>query len=219
MSIARFVVAGLLAAAVLGGCAGTRPIVTIRENGDDLMKRGDYAAAAVEYQEIVDRYPGDWRGQYKLGLCLIQLDRLAEARRALEVAHTRRPGDLDVADALAETIYRQGDDAHLFTFLRERADRLGTVHAYLRLAEYGLRMSDPDSALVAAETAIEIDDGLSVEPYLVAADVAERVGDVETAVRRLRQEYGIDPEDERISERLRKHGQIPGPTIVLAPGR
>jgi Tfp pilus assembly protein PilF len=80
-------------------------------------------------------------------------------------------------------------------------------------------MNDPDSAQVAIRTAIELDDGRSVEPYLVAADLAERLGDLDLAVRRLRQAYGIDSRNDRVRERLRDLGEIPGPTLALPPGR
>jgi Flp pilus assembly protein TadD len=209
----------VLAAIVLAACATQRPIDTVRESGDRAYNRGDYSLAAAEFEEIAQRYPGDWEAQYMLGLTMLELDRLADARRALEIAHDRRPNDPKVIDALAEVMYRQNDAAELFAFLREQAETVQSPQAYLRLARYSLEMNDPDSAQVAIRTAIELDDGLSVEPYLAAAELAERLGDLELAVRRLRQAYGIDPRDERVRERLRDLGEIPGPTLALPPGR
>ena len=117
------------------------------------------------------------------------------------------------------TLFQQGDEAQLFAFLRERAESTQTVRAYLRLARYSVEMKDPDSANVALETAIALDGGQSVEPYLAAADLAADLGDPEMAVYRLRQAFGIAPHDERISDRLRALGEVPGPTIALPPGR
>ena len=82
-----------------------------------------------------------------------------------------------------------------------------------------MAIGDIDSANLAVETAIEIDDGRTPQPYLDSADLAERLGDLELAIRRLRQAYGIDPDDEAISDRLMALGEIPGPTVALPPGR
>ena len=82
-----------------------------------------------------------------------------------------------------------------------------------------MALNDPDSAQVALETAIAVDEGKTVEPYLQAAAFAQRLGDLEMALRRLRQAYGINPYDERVKQRLRELGEVPGPTIALPPGR
>ena len=50
------------------------------------------------------------------------------------------------------------------------------------------------------------------------ADLAERLGDTDLALRRLRQAYGIEAENAVIADRLREYGEIPGPTVVLPPG-
>ena len=71
---------------------------------------------------------------------------------------------------------------------------------------------------MALETAIRLDGARSVEPYLDAAGFAERLGDIDQALRRLRQAYGIDPRDQRVQQRLRALGEVPGPTILLPPG-
>jgi tetratricopeptide (TPR) repeat protein len=120
-----------------------------------------------------------------------------------------------VADALAEAMYAQEDYNRLFSFLRERAEATKTAQAYLRLARFAMDTNDADTARWAYDQAIEVDAGASVEPYVQAAAFHERVGDIEGAVRRLRQAYGIDPYDPRVSERLRALGEIPGPTIAL----
>jgi tetratricopeptide (TPR) repeat protein len=209
----------VLAAVILCACATQRPTPTVRESGDLRFKRGDYIGAAVEYQEIVARFPGDWEAQYKLGLCQMELGQLAEAERSLTIAHSRRRDHWGITDALAEVLYWQGDEAKLFAFLRQQAESTQSVGAYLRLADYSMKMNDPDSATVAIETAIELDGAQSVEPYILAADLAEQLGDTELAILRLRQALGMAPEDERIADRLRALGEVPGPTIALPPGR
>lgn len=206
----------LASLAILIGCE--RPIETIRASGDFQFEHGDYAAAAPEYAEITARYPGDWQAHYRLGQSLLEIGKPAEARHALEIAHSRRPHDSHVADALAEAMYQQGDETRLFAFLRERAESTQNVEAYLRLARYAVDLSDPDSAKVALEAAIEFDDGRTVEPYLEAAAFALRLGDVDLALRRLRQAYSVSPRDNRVRQRIRDLGEVPGPTLALPPG-
>ena len=63
-----------------------------------------------------------------------------------------------------------------------------------------------------------IDEGRSTEPYIQAAAFAEAIGDMDEALRRLRQAYGINPGDTRVTQRLRDLGEVPGPTIALPPG-
>ena len=81
----------LLLALLTVGCQTVRPPETVRRSGDHLFERGNYAAAAEEYGEIVARYPGDWRAQYKYGLSLLELEQNADARQALEIALTQKP--------------------------------------------------------------------------------------------------------------------------------
>ena len=208
-----------IAFATSAGCQTDTPVHILRERADREFERNRYAEAADNYREIAERYPGDWRAQYKLGLALLETGELVEARNALEVAYTRQPNNLDVVDALAEVMYRQRDDEYLYSFLRQRAERTQSVRSYLRLAEYARALGDPDSAVVAVETAIEISDGQAVEPYIAAAELALELQNDELALRRLRQAYGIDPRNERVNELLRELGEVPGPTIALPPGR
>ncbi len=203
---------------VLGCGCSQRPTPAMRDRGDFLYDHGHYAAAADQYAEITNRYPGDWEAHYKLGLCRLELGQLADARRELEIAHTSSPRNGDVIDALAETMFRQGESEGLFDFVKQRAGSQQTVRAWLRMARYAAELGDADTDSTAFETAIVIDDGASVEPYLQASAFAESLGDMDEALRRLRQAYGIDPHDPMVNERLRALGEIPGPTIILPPG-
>ncbi len=204
---------------VFSGCSsGPRPVPALGREADWHFSRGEYDQAVTLYKEMAARYPGDWQAQYHYGVCQLELGETYEARQALEVAHTRRPGHVGIVDALAESMYLLGDENHLFAFLRERAESTQSVEAYLRLARYALELGDPDSARTALLTAILLDDGESVTPYLQAAAFAERIGDIEQAVNRLRQAYAIDPYDEFVKTRLRELGEIPGPTLAMPTG-
>lgn len=209
----------LVVVMAMTACAGPRPVESVRTLADHYYEWEAYERASVEYAEITDRYPGDWQAQYRLGKCYLELDRLSEARAALQVAHERRPKDEGVVDALAEVMFRQGDEERLFSFLRDQTQVEHSVSSFLRLAHYSLAIGDVDSAKLALDMAIEFDKGTTVEPYLQSAKFAERLGDIEQAVHRLRQAYGIDPHDERVSERLVALGEVPGPTLALPAGR
>ena len=207
----------LVVTVALGACA-QRPVQTVLANADFHYDHGNYAKAADEYKEAIDRQPGIWRAHYQLGLCLLEIEKPTQARRQLEVALTQRPRDPDIIETLAQAMLAQGDETGLYTFLTEQAETVQTADAYVRLARYSMLLNDPDSALSAVEMAIELDIGSTVEPYLEAAAIAQRIGDLDLALRRLRQAFGIDPNDTRVRSRLRELGEVPGPTIGLPPG-
>lgn len=207
-----------LVTVLLVGCA-QRPVQTVLASADFHYRHGNFEKAAGEYTEVTDRQPGGWRAHYQLGRCLLELEKPTPARRQLEVSHTLQPRNTEVIEALAEAMLAQGDESGLYTFLKEQAETSQTPNAYVRLARYSMLLNDPDSALSAVETAIVLDDGRTTEPYIEAAAIAERIGDLELAVRRLRQAYGIDPTNRRVQERLRDLGEVPGPTIALPPGK
>ncbi len=209
----------LVAGLALGGCTGTRPVDQVRASGDDAWDRGEFVLARAEYGEVVDRYPGDWRGQYRYGLTCLELGAWDSARTALKVAVDRRPRNPDVADAYARSLFHVGDREALVSFLRGRTQEFGTTRDWVRAAVWQKRIGDLDAALAAVETAIELDDGQSPEPYLVAADLAETLGDRENAVRRLRQAYGVAPGDEEVEAAMEALGEVPGPSYALPPGR
>jgi tetratricopeptide (TPR) repeat protein len=213
----------LLTAALIAGCGGQRPTDSMLERGDMYYALGNYAEASEEYALAVDRQPGNAHGHAMLGRALLKLDRPQDARRHLEIAHTLRRRDQAIADDLAEAYFRTDDATRLFGFLRDRAENERSVHSYLLLARYAEELDDPDSARRAVQTAIILDleseEGPSIEPYIIAADLALRVGDMDEAVRRLRQALSINAGDERVRERLRNLDEVPGPSIALEPGR
>ena len=200
------------------GCA-TRPIEAIRNKADFQFSQQEYEMASTGYREIVNRYPGDWQAQYRLGMCELELDNPDRARSALEIAHTNQPGSPVVVDALAEAMFQAGDERALFELLTDQAQSEQTVYAWLRLGRYAAELGDADTALTGFETAIELDGGRTIEPYVQAALFSEQIGDLDEALRRLRQAYEINPGDPRVDQRLRDLGEVPGPTLALPPGR
>ncbi len=201
------------------GCSQQKPVHILREDGDFHFDHGQYDAAAMNFQEIVDREPSDWYGQYMLGRSLTELHRPKEARTALEQAYALQPANDDVADALPEAMLEDGDHNELFAFLRGRADERRSTKAYLDLARYAMALDDVDSADVALLTAIEVDGGRTAEPYLRRAEYAERIGDMDEAVHRVRQAYGINPHHAGVLAKLREYGEDPATITPPPPGR
>ncbi|MGI9014027.1 MAG: tetratricopeptide repeat protein [Phycisphaerales bacterium] len=199
------------------GCNQRRSSHSLMEDGNFHFRQGEHEQAATLYQQIADRYPGNWEAQYRLGLARLKLGEADAARIALQQAHTLQPRNDDVAEALADAMFQQGNNNELYAFLRDRANTQRTTRSYLALAENSMRMNDPDTASVATMTAIDVDGGKSVEPYLLRAEFARSIQDQNEALRRLRQAYGINPRDSRVLEQLREMG-VTDPTM-LPPGK
>ena len=140
------IVSGLLAGALLCSCTMQKPVESLRQSGDHSYRTGDYVAAAHDYEMITERYPGDWRAQYQLGMARLELGELSAARSALEIAHARRPRDSDVIEALADVMLRQDDNEAVFDLLRRSTASSPSTESYLRLARYSIALDDPDSA-------------------------------------------------------------------------
>jgi tetratricopeptide (TPR) repeat protein len=219
-------VGSVLLTALLASACGPTPITTLRKSGDFNFKYGNYEAAAKDFGQIVDRAPGDWEAQFRYGQSMMQLGDLQAAKRSLEIAQIAVPNNDEVAFALAECYFRLGDQTRLYQLLRDRAQSNASMESWLLMSEYALKLDDVDTARTAAINAIEVNQSnaeaglsvLSASPYFQAALVAQRVGQREEALRRLRQGYGINPQDTRIKSMLVELGEVPGPTLALPPG-
>jgi len=214
-----FTIGSIAAAATLFGCNAPTSTEVLSRTSNLSLWQGDYQEAAKGYQELTNRQPGNWLWQYRLGICELSLDNNTKARRSLETANTIRPHDPEIVEALAEAMFRQDDRDHLVMMLKDEAQATQSVDMYMLLGDYLTEMGDPDSAGTAYATAIVLDDGQNIGPYLKAASFAEQLGDREMAVRRLRQAYGIEPGNEEVCDRLTAMGEIPGPSQSLPPGR
>ena len=210
---------GVLVASTLAACQKGPSSEALLERADYDLEYGRYEQAAETYQLVLDRYPGDPSANMGLGQALLELDRTAEARAALELAAVAEPSNFEVCRLLAEAMFQEGDTVRLYQLLRDQAVEQRRLEAWLLMAEYALALDDPDTAQGAITAALEVSDGSTPEPYIEAARFAERIGDQKEAIRRLRQAYGIAPQDPRVVAGLQEYGEIPGPTIALPPGR
>ena len=142
------------------------------------------------------------------------MDNPQKASQSLAVAESLRPTDTDISDLYAESLLQCGERDRLYSFLLKRAQKQQTVRAWIVFAEYANDLDDPDSATNAINTAIALGNGTRARPYIIAATFAERLGDDELAVTRWREAWIIDPMNEHVSNSLRAHGVVPGPTMT-----
>lgn len=212
----------LIAIAAIGslvGCVKGKSSEQLLADGEHAYRYGRYEEAAGDFRQVLDRYPGDVQANVGFARTQIALGNLDAARSALETAAASKPEDFEISLLLAEVLFKQRDTTRLYQLLRDRAVEQGRVDAWIVMARYALELDDPDTAQTAVVAALEISDNTSPEPYLLAAELAERVGDQKEALRRIRQAYGLAPNDPRIDAMLREYGEVPGPTIALPPGR
>lgn len=225
IALAGVAIAVGLAAGMFGGCENTRPrsIATLDARGEWALERGDYERAEEAYAEIVQRVPGNRDAHHGLGRALLAQGDALPARRHLEIAYQHAwdsPNEdfaYEVAGDLAEAMHATGDADRMFTFLRERMQATGAMRDYLRWGDWSLRSGDPDTAQVAYLTAARIDTSGSAAPYLQLATLHEQLGDTEAATYRLRQAYGLEPENPEVQTRLRQYVTVIGPTVALPP--
>jgi tetratricopeptide (TPR) repeat protein len=199
----------------LSAC-GQPSTTTLMEKGSFAMWQGRWSDAAEKYTEITHMHPGDWEAHLNLGKCLLELDDPKGAAASLEIANTVVPSNLEVSDLLAECYLVAGDENKLFTFLESQAKEQQTVRAWMRFAEYAMVISDPDTATIAINTAIVLDNGTTAKPYIVSASFAEQLGDDALAIRRWKEAWAIDQTNKQVADALRGHGEIPGPTMTGA---
>ena len=215
---AGFSIAALCSLLALSACSTGRPMVAARAEADHAFRFAQWEKAAPAYLEILEKAPGDWEVEYRYGVCLAKLGNLRDARTHVETAHAANPTSEEVAHGLAEVYFELGEKQKLVQLLQDRGNLQRSIPSLLLLADYGLRMDDPDTANTAVRGAILLSDGRSVEPYLKAVEVAERLGDTKTAARRLRQAYTVDPESPAVAAKLIEYGLAAEGTTGLPPG-
>jgi len=216
-NVKKLLVAVLLAvtAAILPACE-TAPY--LRQRGYEAFQTKQYEKAAQYFAKALDKDPSSWQSHYYQGLIYLQEKRALDAQLVLEMALSIKTSELktsDILDALAESLYQQNKAAALHAILAEACDTHGTSDDFLRQGRYLSLLGDADNAKVAFEKAAHFDDRTDAGPYLAMADFYESISDTESTVRALRQALHLEPDNEQIHERLRRHGVIPGPTIAL----
>lgn len=208
-----YVLLGILGGS-LSGCGGQPANTTLLERGNYAMWQGRWSDAATDFNKAIEQHPGDWEAQYNLGKCYMNMGDPVRASQSLAVAESLQPTDTEISDLYAKSLLQSGEEDRLYSFLLNRAQKQQTVRSWTVFAEYAIDLDDPDSATNAINTAIAISDGTNARPYVLAAMYAERLGDDTLAVTRWQEAWMIDPTNETVSNALRAHGVVPGPTMT-----
>lgn len=204
------------------GCTGPRSTEQSITLGDHYLEFGEWQKAADTFHPVVTNSPGLWRGEYGYGVAMANLEDLVTARRCLETANDHSPGNLVIITALADVLFRQGDASQLYQLLRGAGAALGRCEPYITLGGYAIKLKDSDSALLAYQSAIEVDNGVvrprSTEPYYQLAMLQLSLGNTAQAAHRLRQAYGISKTDPRVIQSLQAQGVVLDGTTAHPPG-
>lgn len=207
-------VGGLAWCLSMAACSARVPAESLAQRAHFNFWAENWQLAQEEYTELVDRYPDDWEYQFKLGTAALHNNDLDSARQYLSIAETLRPQDRVISLNLAETMYRQDDRDALFMFLVDRAESTQRSDDWLVLARYSLDLDDPDMARLAVQEALILDVSGSPAPHIVAAELSERMGDIDGALRSLKIAWTLDPENAQVQAMIRGLGEVPGPTML-----
>lgn len=215
--------ASIAAASLAGGCNSPGSAEARANEADERLRYGKYDEAVAQVEPIVQKDPGDWRAQYAYGRALMGQGKLEDARRALDRAYRLQPANEDVCISLSECMAKQKDVKDAYQLLRAFGRDFRSWRAYLALSRVAEDSGDPDTAATAAVDAIKVNEPLpgqrpSIEPYVRAADLSFRFGRESDGVRRLRQAYGIAPNDPRLIEALAAHNVERNKTTAIELG-
>lgn len=212
----RFVLAFLATTlAALPGCSQSRPIFAIRASAESAYANGDYDLARSEYEQLVERYPGDPTARYGLGMSCLKTNDPMRAREQLAIAYEVDPTRDEVIDAYCLALYEAKEHDTLMTFLRRLSLERGQINDFLRLGTYAAKIGSADEALSAFKTAKRLDAGKSTKPLLALADFYASVNDRTHQLKSLREALSIDIRDAEVNKRIRDLGEIPGPSYAL----
>lgn len=218
MPLARPLIAaiGLSVACLLSACA-QRSLVAVRDSGDQHFRYGEYDAAMVDYDEYVDRNPGNAHVHQMMGNTLVKMGKPAHGCEQLKMAHTIRIEDDEIFADLCACLYADKKLDDLNRVLRERTIGRGRMQDWALLAEYSDKLGDQDEAQRAWLTAAHVDEGRSALPQLGLAKLYLKVGDKERARKRIAMAYYCDPTNGEVVALARQMNEIPGPTYGMMP--
>jgi tetratricopeptide (TPR) repeat protein len=199
-----------------GGCA-ERSLVAVRDTGDVYLSEKKYDAAIEQYQEYVNRSPGNAYVYYRLGQAYLGAGQTGLARENALVAHSLRVEDDAIFAGAADALYADKNYEQLNRLLRARTIDRGKMQDFLLLGKYSELQGDVDEAQRAYLTGAQVDGGNSWQPHLALAKLYKKVGDKRRYDRRLAMAFYAGPNEPAVIEEVRQSGAIPGPTFGIPP--
>lgn len=199
------------------GCTSTRTLPRVKEVGDRNFRDKNWEAARTDYQEYVDRKPGEAEINAKLARCLVELGRAPEAINPAAAAYDAEPNKPEFIETFALALAESKRTDQLYRLLNGNCEARGSVSDFDRLGRFNLKLGDPDGAERAFKMAAKVDGGRTLEPQMALADFYHTIGDKTNEKRRLRMALSVDPSNPAIYGRLKDLGEIPGPSLQLRP--
>lgn len=209
-----FVTLALLCGA--SGCA-ERSLLAVRESGDSHMEYKEYDAAIKDYEEYLQRAPGNAEVRSSLSKAYLATGQSGMAREQSLVAQAIRVEDDAIFATTANTLYQDKRFEELNKLLRQRTVDRGRMQDFLLLANYSEKQGDVDEAQRAFLTAAKVSGGARYEPHLGLARLYRQVGDKRRARERLAMAYFVAPNEQEVVEEVRKANEVPGPTFGVTP--
>jgi tetratricopeptide (TPR) repeat protein len=210
-AVLMFVAMGLLA-----GCQ--EPNSLLRKRGVEAWDAKDVDRAESQFGRAVEQDSTDWKATWYMGRVRLEQNRPLEAQLLLEKALTLRPDKEQtpyILDDLAESLYQQEEYGQLYSLLSQAAEGSGSWYEHLRKAKYLAKAGDPDGARASFYKAAQYHEPDDNTVYLAMADFYESLNDSPNAILALRRAYTIKPNSPLVANRLRHHGEVPGPTLRL----
>ncbi len=206
---------------VATGCTSTPSIPTLRDEGQRAYIRGEYDASISFWEQLLERKPEDSGANIGIGKAYLAVQENQKARTHFAIVYAQswqnNDRQFEIAGYLAESLAAQRDLDSLFDLLKQRSELVSEIRDYMRWGDYALQFEDFDVAELAYRMAARLTGGDSADPYLSLATLYETLGRSDAAVIRLRQAYGIDPDNEGIRARLNVYEVVVGPTLALPP--
>ena len=179
-----FLFISTLLALTLSGCAQTQEFYVKR--GDEFLKKGDYAAAIVEYKMALEtgkpnhrHYQAIAESQARLGATDDAIDSL------LQAADVLKKDALEISDEARRTRNDPAEQERLLYLLEER---INPIHSqiYMHLGMLYVEKEDHATAVVAMKLALDRDEK-NLRARMELAQLMERKGDDESALKEWRQ--------------------------------
>lgn len=216
-SVLAAVVAACGIVAGWGCTTQQRATPVVRADAQHAYERGDYTTSVADWEEYVQRVPQDPEAKWELARALLKTGNPGRATELAWQAFDMRPKNEQFLATLAEALYQSHQNDALYKLLRQQIADYGRVSDYERLGQYSAKLGDADGAEYALTQAAKLDGGKTVGPQLALADFYASIGDKKHELERLRMALYLDPTSKEINERIRKLGEIPGPSLAIVP--
>lgn len=198
------------------------PVRYARQQGLNAYADKNYDEARKQFNRAVAAQPEDWKSLYYLGMLDLRAGQSLDAQLKLEKSLSLRPDSEEtpkILDALALSLFNQKKYDNLTALLQQSVDRYNKSQDYLRQGDFMVKMGDVDGAKLAYTKAVHFATPTDTTALVALAQFYDSLGLNAEALLAWRQAYYVNPDDIQVSDAIRAHGMVPGPTIALEPQR